>query len=127
MTTEAFKNWLKTVVDSPSFTIGKLDTSKSQTICVYSGLSSGVNKPKLGNASGYGEKSIRILVRWGNNSAKAEEKAQQVYNLLAANNPIIHDGKIAFAIPKYAEPVSLGTDDKNIYEFSIDVNLFYER
>lgn len=127
MTTEAFKNWLKTVVDSPSFTIGKLDTSKSQTICVYSGLSAGANRPKLGNDSGYGEKSIRILVRWGSNFAKAEEKAQRVYNLLGSSNPINNNEKICFVIPKYAEPVSLGTDDKGIYEFSIDVNLFYER
>lgn len=126
MTTEAFKNWLKTVVDSPSFTIGKLDTSKSQTICVYSGLSAGANRPKLGNETGYGEKSIRILIRWGTNFAKAEEKARQVYNLLGDNKITINE-KTVCIVRKYTEPVSLGTDDKGVYEFSIDVNLFYER
>lgn len=126
MTTEAFKNWLKTVINSPSFTIGKLDTSKSQTICIYSGVSSEANKPKVGNNSGYETKSIRILVRWGSNFAKAEEKAQQVYNLLG-DSKITINGKIVCIVRKHSEPVSLGTDDKGIYEFSIDVNLFYER
>lgn len=126
MTTEAFKNWLKTVIDSPSFTIGKLDTSKTQTICIYSGLSSGSNKPSVGNESGYSEKTIRILVRWGQNFAKAETKAQQVYDMLS-NKTIEVEGVTTCLMPKYSEPVSLGTDDKGIYEFSIDLTLYYER
>ena len=126
MTTEAFKNWLKTVVASPSFTIGKLDTSKPQTICIYSGRSAGTHRPKLGNESGYGEKTIRILIRWGTNYARAEEKAQQVYNVLS-DKTIIVDGVTVCFIRKHPEPVSLGTDDKGVYEFSIDLNLYYER
>lgn len=126
MTTEAFKNWLKTVIDSPSFTIGKLDTSKPQTICIYSGLSAGSNRPKIGNEPGYGEKSLRILIRWGNNFAKAERKAQQVYDLLNCKTVEI-DGKISCITLRSSEPVSLGTDDKGTYEFSIDLILYHER
>ena len=126
MRTEAFKDWLKTVVDSPSFTIGKLDTSKHQTICIYSGLSAGSNKPAVGNASGYGEKSIRILVRWGQNFAVAEEKAQQVYDVLG-DRVIDVGGVTSCIVRKQTEPVSLGTDDKGVYEFSIDITLYHER
>lgn len=125
MKTEAFKNWLKTVIDSPSFTIGKLDTSKPQTICIYSGLSSGSYKPAVGNASGYGEKSVRILVRWGQNFAVAEAKAQEVYDALS--NVIKVDGVTTCIMRKHPEPVSLGTDDKGVYEFSIDITLYHER
>ena len=126
MKTEAFKDWLKTVIDSPSFTIGKLDTSKSQTICIYSGLFAGSHRPAVGNASGYGEKTIRILVRWGKNFAKAEEKAQQVYDLLG-DSTIEIDGVTTCIVRKHPEPVSLGTDDTGVYEFSIDITLYYER
>lgn len=126
MTTESFKNWLKTVVDSPSFTIGKLDTSKSQTVCIYSGIFAGYNKPKLGSESGYGEKTMRILIRWGTNFANAEKKAQQVYDLLDCKTIKI-GGVTACITLKNSEPVSLGTDDKGIYEFSIDLILYYER
>lgn len=126
MTTEAFKNWLKTMVDSPSFTIGKLDTSKTQTICVYSDLSGNPNRPAVGGASGYGSKAIRILVRWGQNFAKAEEKAQEVYKTLESNS-IINGDKTACIICNHAQPVGLGTDDKGVYEFSIDITLHYER
>ena len=126
MTTEAFKNWLKTVIDSPSFTIGKLDTSKPQTICVYSGVFSGANKPAVGNVSGYSEKTIRILMRWGNNFAKAETKAQQLYDSLS-NKTVKINEKIVCISCKYAEPVNLGTDDKGVYEFSIDLTLIFER
>lgn len=127
MTTERFKNWLKTVVDSPSFTIGKLDTSKSQTICVYSGISAAPLRAKIGNLPGYEEKSLRILVRWGSNSVKAENKALEVYNILRANTSITVDGKIVCIVLSHTEPVSLGTDDTGIYEFSIDATLLYER
>ena len=125
MRTEAFKNWLKTVIDSPSFTIGKLDTSKQQTICIYSGLFAGANRPAVGNASGYGEKTIRILVRWGQNFAVAEAKAQEVYDTLS--NVIILDGATTCIMRNHHEPVSLGTDDKGVYEFSIDITLYHER
>lgn len=126
MTTEAFKNWLKTVIDSPSFTIGKLDTSKPQTICVYSGVFSGTNRPAIGGAEGYSEKTIRILLRWGNNFAKAETKAQQVYGLLR-NKTVSIGGVKTCIVCKHSEPVSLGTDDKGVYEFSIDLTLIFER
>lgn len=126
MTAEAFKNWLKTVIDSPSFTIGKLDTSKTQTICVYSGVFSGANRPAIGNESGYAEKTIRILLRWGNNFAKAELKAQQLYNSLR-NKTVKIGGKTTCIVCKYSEPVSLGTDDKGMYEFSVDLTLIFER
>lgn len=125
MKTEAFKDWLKTVIDSPSYTIGKLDTSKSQTICIYSGLSAGFYKPAVGNASGYGEKTIRILVRWGQNFTKAEAKAQEVYDALS--NVIKVGGVTTCIMRKHPEPVSLGTDDKGVYEFSIDITLYHER
>lgn len=126
MKTEAFKDWLKTVIDSPSFTIGKLDTSKTQTICIYSGLSVGLHRPAVGNASGHGEKTVRILVRWGQNFTTAEAKAQEVYDALG-DNIIKVDGVTTCIMRKHPEPVSLGTDDKGVYEFSIDITLFYER
>ena len=126
MTTEVFKNWLKTVIDSPSFTIGKLDTSKLQTICVYSGISPGSNRPAVGNESGHSEKTIRILLRWGNNFAKAEAKAQQLYSLLR-NKTVKIGGVTTCIVCKYSEPTSLGTDDKGVYEFSIDLTLIFER
>lgn len=126
MTTEAFKNWLKTVISSPSFTVGRLDTSKSQTICIYSGLSSKPVRPVVGNERGYGEKSIRILVRWGTNFPAAEAKAKEVYDVLGDKKLDI-DGVIVCIVRSHSEPVSLGADDKGVYEFAIDVNLFYER
>ena len=125
MKTEAFKDWLKTVIDSPSYTIGKLDTSKPQTICIYSGLSAGPYRPAVGNASGYGEKTIRILVRWGQNYAAAEAKAQEVYDALS--NIIKVEGVTTCIMRNQSEPVNLGTDDKGVYEFSIDITLYYER
>lgn len=126
MTTKLFKDWLKSVVETPSITTGKLDTTKEQTICVYGGLSSTSAINTVGGHSGYYPKHIRIIVRWTTNSSDAETKANEVYSAVGNVNTTIA-GKSVCILPLHSEPVALGTDDKGVYEYAIELKLFCER
>ncbi len=126
MTLTDFKNWLKTQVNSPSMTTGKLDKSRAQTLCVYAGSAAPAIINVGGGASGYVQRNIKILVRWGNNSKTAEAKATEIYNLIS-NVRFKVSGKNVFVMPRNSWPVSLGTDEKGIYEYAIEIQTTTER
>lgn len=121
------RDWLKPqIADSESFTIGKLDTSKKQAVCIYNRQSAS-NKIAVGGLenTSTANKKISILVHWGTNCNTAELKAQEIYNLFLGTQTI--NGKKCFFNVEFDEPVSLGTDDKGIYEFTIELTIIYER
>lgn len=127
LTLANMRDWLKPqVVGAESVTIGKLDMSKQQTVCIY-------NRPSKGNRIAIGgvdnttvaNKKVSILVHWGTNCNIAELKAQEIYKLFQGTRTV--NGKKCFFNLEFDEPVSLGTDDKGIYEFTIELNIIYER
>lgn len=127
ITTTAIKDWLKTVISSPSWTTGKLDQTKEKTICVYGGR--GVQLARIvvgGGEDSHYTRQIQIIVRWGQSSSAAEGKAVEVYEKIK-NESVILEGKRVWVRATQEEPVSLGTDDKGIHEYSIIARLTCER
>lgn len=121
------RDWLKPqIADSESFTIGKLDMTKKQAVCIYNRQSTS-NKIAVGGLenTSTANKKISVLVHWGTNCNTAELKAQEIYNLFQGTQTI--NGKKCFFDVEFDEPVSLGTDDKGIYEFTIELTIIYER
>jgi len=123
LTTTMVKNWMKSVVTTQSITMGKLDRTKEQTVCVYGSRSS--SPARLFPAS-YDDKTVQVIVRWTHDSELAETKAAEVYGQIA-NQAFQVQGKAARSIPVYDEPISLGTDEKGVYEYSIDLTIYCER
>jgi hypothetical protein len=129
MTLAEVREWLKTqILDCPNWYIGKADTSVEQCISIY-----GIQGPKpniaiggLSNTS-YTTKSISILVHWGKNADIAEQKAQEIYNKLFDQVATIGGKRVIQFDLKTSEPVSVGTDSNNIYEYVINTNIIYER
>lgn len=128
MTLAEIKDWLKTQISCPAWYIGKIDGDKEQCIGVY-----GVTGPApvialggLDNTS-YATKAISILVHWGKNADTAEKKAQEVYNCMFGQSAVINGKRVIKFDMRTPEPVSVGTDDKNIYEYVIETVIFYER
>jgi hypothetical protein len=119
--------WLKTIIDSPSWTTGKLDTTKDKTICVYgSNINSPVRTVVGGGADGYYTRRIQLVVRWTTSCGEAEAKALSVYELTRNTDTTIL-AKRVWSRAIHSEPTSLGTDDKGVYEYSIILNLICER
>lgn len=127
MTLVQVKDWLKTQVDSPSWYIGKLDGKKPQCIGVYN-LNAGKPVIALGGLeqTSYAIKGASILVHWGKNPDAAEQKAQEVFTALFGQMAEINGRRAIFDM-RTPEPVNIGTDDEGIYEYVIEVTIYYER
>ena len=71
-------------------------------------------------------KSITILLRYTKNKDSAEQMAQKIYEFFEERTFSI-DSKRIFTIMPYLAPIDLGTDDKNVYEYSIELDFYEER
>lgn len=128
MTLKDIKDWLKPQIPSiDNAYIGKIDTSKEKVICIYGRESSG-SKIAIGglNNTSSANKCISILVQWSKNCDTAEVKAKSIYDIFNGQSAVIN-GIDAFFVMKNDEPVLVGTNDKDIYEYVIDLDIVYKR
>ena len=65
-------------------------------------------------------------MRYTKNQDSAEVMAQQIYDFFNERSFFINQKRI-FTQMIYSEPISLGTDDENVYEYSIELNFYEER
>lgn len=122
------RDYLKTKTDCSQWYIGKIDGSKEQCIGIYNvqGPAPNIALGGLANTS-YSTKAISILVHWGNNEDKAEQKAQEVYNILFGQDATIGGKRVIKFDMRTPEPVSVGTDSNGVFEFVIETVIYYER
>lgn len=128
MTLAEVRDWLKTKVQCPSWYIGKLDGKKPECIGVYN-APGGTPVIALGGLeqTSYAAKTVSILVHWGKNADKAEQKAQEVYATLFGQEAEIGGRRVIQFQMKTPEPVDVGTDGEGIYEYVIEFTIYYER
>ena len=128
MTLSQFRDWLKTVVDSPQWYLNSMAGKVDRCIALYdtTGASSRMAVGGLSN-TGYAIKPVSILVHWGKSASAAEQKAKEVYDALFGQSASIGGKRvIMFHMPQSA-PISVGVDSEGIYEFVIETHIFYER
>ena len=108
--------------------IGKIDNNQEKAICFYNSKRNMSYSPVIGGKalkSTY-VKPITILLRYTKNQDSAERKAQEVYEFFEERTFFIGNKRI-FIQMYNEEPINLGTDENNVYEYSIEINLFIER
>ncbi|MNC04463.1 hypothetical protein D3C75_519020 [compost metagenome] len=122
------RDWLKTQVTCPAWYIGKADTKKPECIGLYS-INRGAPVIAVGGLDNttYAVKSVSILVHWGKNADTAERKAQEVYAALFGQTAVIAEHRVVQFDMAMPEPVSVGTDDEGVFEYVIEVTIYYER
>lgn len=128
MTLKDIRDWLKPqIADLSTAYVGKIDASKEKVICIYGRPSSG-SKIAVGGLQNTTSaiKSISILVQWSKNCDTAEQKAQSIYNIFHGNHVSIN-GVDCFFEMKNDEPVPVGTNDHDIYEYVIDLDVTYKK
>ena len=111
-----------------SISIGKIDNNQEKAICFYN---SNRNLAYIGTLGGLENKStnikpITILLRYTKNQDSAEIMAQKIYDFFNERSFSIENKRI-FVQMIYSEPINLGTDDNNVYEYSIELNFYEER
>jgi hypothetical protein len=122
------RDYLKTKIECPQWYIGKIDSSKEQCIGIYNEIGPAPNIAigGLQNTS-YAIKTISILVHWGKNANIAEQKAQELYNILFSQPAVINGKRVIQFKMNTAEPIGVGTDSNGIYEYVIETTIYYER
>lgn len=129
MTLKQYKDYFKDNFKwTDSISIGKIDNNQEKAICFYN---SNRNLSYVGTIGGLKNKStniksITILLRYTKNQDSAEIMAQQIYDFFNERSFFIENKRI-FTQMIYSEPISLGTDDKNVYEYSFELDFYEER
>lgn len=128
LTLSAVRDWLKTYNIAQHYFVGKLDTSKENTLCVYSRKRSGTPVMALGGSSSYDIKAISLLLHCNKNAVQAEQTAVMLFERIRAEKQLtINNIPIYYIAMQVPEPVAVGTDDKGVYEYVIEFDLYYRK
>lgn len=123
------KDYFKKEYDwNESISIGKIDNNQEKAVCFYNSNRQFAYSPVIGgkdNKSTY-IRPITILLRYTKYQNSAEEIAQKIYEFFEERTFFINSKRI-FVMMNTDEPVFLGTDDKGVYEYSIELDLYEER
>jgi hypothetical protein len=124
------RDWIKTFNAANNYYIGKIDNKQENSIGIYQRKTIDGPRVAIGGRSlaSYDVKSISILIHWNKNANETEKRAQYLYNrLFEAESVIIGGTPIKMIALLQNEPVDVGTDDNNVYERVIELDLYYER
>lgn len=124
------RNWIKTFNAANNYYIGKIDNKQENSIGIYQRKTIDGPRVAIGGRSlaSYDVKSISILIHWNKNANETEKRAQYLYNRLFEPESVVIGGTpIKMIALLQNEPVDVGTDDNNVYERVIELDLYYER
>lgn len=126
MSLKDLKDYFKTTYSwKDSISIGKIDNNQEKAICFYN---SRVNLSYQGVIGGKKNKSTRIkpitiLLRYTKNQNEAEIMAKSIYEFFEERTFYINKKRV-FVEMLYEVPNDLGTDDNNVYEYSIEMYMY---
>ena len=124
------RDWIKTFNAANNYYIGKIDNKQENSIGIYQRKTIDGPRVAIGGRSlaSYDVKSISILIHWNKNANETEKRAQYLYNrLFEAESVVIGGTPIKMIALLQNEPVDVETDDNNVYERVIELDLYYER
>ena len=113
---------------SDSISIGKIDNNQEKAICFYNSRRQLAYSPVIGEKSNKSTyiKPITVLLKYTKNQDSAENKIESIYEFFEERTFFIGEKRI-FVIMNTDGPINLGTDDKGIYEYSVEMDLYIER
>lgn len=110
--------------------IGKLDNKQQKSIGVYGRSSSGPPNIALGGlkCTTYDTKRISLLVHWTRSKEESEAAAYELFEKLRSISSLdIGDTHVNYLRLMVPEPQDVGSDDNNVYEYVIWLDLIYQR
>lgn len=115
-------NWFDAI------SIGKIDNNMDKAICFYPSKRDIAKISTLGGKQNkkYSLIPVTILLRYTKNQVSAALKAQEIYDFFNERSFSIENKRV-FVIMKSENPIWLGTDDRNIYEYSYELDFYEER
>ena len=125
------RDWLKTFKLFENYYVGRLDTKKRNSLGVYNLQDSGRHEV-IGGLKVYEKKGVSLLIHGDTNKTTTERKAWSLYNALEQLNtsceyPLIGGKQVYFIELLQNQPVDVDQDDDKIYEYVIELNIYFEK
>lgn len=130
ITLAGIRDWIKSFQIAENYYIGKLDNKQDKSIGIYQRETSGPPEIAIGgiDATKTQKRSVSLLIHWNKNANETEQKARYLYNtLLCQNNLTINGVHVDYIYLLVPEPIEVGTDDKGVYEYVIQFDLYYQK
>ena len=109
------------------YSIGKINNAQQKSIGIYSQNGFG-RVEAFGLESSYDVAGVRILVHWNKNADETEIVSRILYDKLRyITNQPMGSSYVYMVEMTEGEPVFIGTDDNNVYEYHIGLLLYYKR
>ena len=125
------RDWLKSFGLFDNYYIGRLDTKKKNSLGVYN-LQDDGRREVIGDLKKYEKKGVSLLVHGDTNKTTTERKAFDLYEKLegiisSCEYPEIGGKKVFFIALLNNEPVDVDNDKDNIYEYVIELNIYFDK
>ena len=128
---EDIRDWLKSYELFNNYYIGRLDTKKLNSLGVYNLQDTG-RREVIGGLKKYKKKGISLLIHGDTNKTTTERKAWSLYEKLeeliyTCEYPQIGSKKVYFIELLNNEPIDVDQDANSIYEYVIELNIYFEK
>lgn len=111
-----------------SISTGKIDKKQEKAVCFYPSKREISKIKRVGGKQNakYNLVPITILLRYTKNQSLAETKAREIYDFFDERSFLLNEKRV-FVIMQSNDPIWLGTDEQNVYEYSFELNFYEER
>ena len=125
------RDWLKSFGLFDNYYIGRLDTKKKNSLGVYNLQDTG-RREVIGGLKVYEKKGVSLLIHGDTNKANTERKAWDLYNAIESvskneNILIAKEKKVFFIELLNNEPIDVNQDSDSVYEYVIEMNIYFEK
>ena len=125
------RDWLKSFGLFDNYYIGRLDSKKKNSLGVYN-LQDAGRREVIGGLKVYEKKGVSLLIHGDTNKANTERKAWDLYNAIESvskNETILiaKEKKVFFIELLNNEPIDVNQDADSVYEYVIEMNIYFEK
>ena len=125
------RDWLKSFNLFDNYYIGRLDSKKKNSLGVYNLQDSG-RREVIGDLKIYESKGVSLLIHGDNNKANTERRAWELYNKLeklinSCEYSQIGAHNVYFIELLNNQPVDVDQDSNSIYEYVIEIKIYFEK
>lgn len=125
------RDWLKSFGLFDNYYIGRIDSKKKNSLGVYN-LQDAGRREVIGGLKVYEKKGVSLLIHGDTNKANTERKAWNLYNAIESvskneNILIAKEKKVFFIELLNNEPIDVNQDADSVYEYVIEMNIYFEK
>ena len=125
------RDWLKSFGLFDNYYVGRLDSKKKNSLGVYNLQDTGRHEV-IGGLKKYEKKGISLLIHGDTNKTNTEKKSWSLYEkieelIYTCSYPQIGDKNVYFIELLNNQPVDVDQDSDSIYEYVIEMNIYFEK